>query len=133
MSYYITGYTKCTFDEAIEKTKQALGNEGFGIITDTDLQEKFKDKLNLDFRKYRILGACNPRLAYNAIGQEDKIGVLLPCNIVVQEHANGTVEITAINPMESMSVVHNNNLLPIAAEVSEKLGKAIKDLFVNNQ
>lgn len=126
MAYNHTKQVDYSFKEALEKTKAALSKEGFGVISEIDLKEKFKEKLNLEFREYRILGACNPKLAHQAIEQEDKIGVLLPCNILVQEHDNGKVEITAVNPMETMSAVDNSDLESIAKEVSERLKKVIE-------
>lgn len=126
MAYNLTKHVAYSFQEALEKTKAALSKEGFGVISEIDLKEKFKEKLNVDFREYKILGACNPKLAYQAIEQEDKIGVLLPCNVLVQEHTNGKVEVTAVNPMETMSAVNNPELESIASEVSEKLKKIIE-------
>ena len=126
MAYNLTKMVGYSFQEALEKIKTALSNEGFGVISEIDLKEKFKEKLNVEFREYKILGACNPKLAYQAIEQEDKIGVLLPCNVLVQEHENGQVEVTAVNPMESMSAVSNPDLESIASEVSEKLQRVIE-------
>ncbi|MCJ8164365.1 DUF302 domain-containing protein [Pontibacter sp. E15-1] len=128
MNYNFTKKVDYTFQEALEKTKEALKAEGFGVISEIDLKEKFKEKLDLDFREYMILGACNPALAHKAIEQEDKIGTMLPCNVLVQEHAGGNVEVTAINPMESMSSVGNDNLTEVAKEVSEKLKTALDKL-----
>lgn len=125
MNYYYTKEVDYSFEEALTKTKQVLADKGFGIITEIDLKEKFDEKLNVDFREYRILGACNPKMAYQAVEQENKIGVLLPCNVVVQEHIGGKVEISAVNPMETMSAVQNSNLESIAGEVSSKLKEAI--------
>ena len=121
MSYNISKKMDCTFDEAIQRVTGELKKEGFGIISEIDLKEKFKEKLNIEFRNYKILGACNPALAYAAIEQEDKIGTLLPCNVLVQEHQTGGVEVSAINPLESMSAVDNANLQSVAAEVTGKL------------
>jgi uncharacterized protein (DUF302 family) len=112
----------------LDKTKAALSNEGFGIISEIDLKEKFQEKLGINYREYKILGACNPKLAYQAIEQEDKIGVLLPCNVLVQQHDDGKVEVTAINPAETMSAVENDQLEPIAKEVSQKLKAAIDNV-----
>jgi uncharacterized protein (DUF302 family) len=128
MSYNFSKSTSYTFEEALAKVKSALETEGFGIITEIDLKEKFKEKLQVDFRNYKILGACNPQLAYQAIEQEDTIGVLLPCNILLQDRAAGGVEITAINPMETMAVVANPNLTSLAEEVSKKLKKVVDTL-----
>lgn len=128
MAYNHTKQVEYSFEEALEKTKAALSKEGFGVISEIDLKEKFKEKLNLEFREYRILGACNPKLAHQAIEQEDKIGVLLPCNVLVQEHENGKVEITAVNPMETMSAIANSDLESIAQEVSQSLKKVIESV-----
>ncbi|HEY0669769.1 MAG TPA: DUF302 domain-containing protein [Sphingobacteriaceae bacterium] len=128
MTYNLTKKVNYSFDEALEKTKAALSNEGFGVISEIDLKDKFREKLNIDFREYRILGACNPKLAHQAIEKEDKIGVLLPCNVLVQKHENGQVEVTAVNPMETMSGVNNPELDLIASEVSSKLQKVIESV-----
>jgi uncharacterized protein (DUF302 family) len=128
MTYHITKNVTYSFQDALEKTRGALVNEGFGVISEIDLKDKFNEKLGVDFREYRILGACNPKLAYQAIEQEDKIGTMLPCNVVVQEHNGGAVEVTAINPMESMSSVNNPHLEAIAREVSQKLQTVLDNL-----
>jgi uncharacterized protein (DUF302 family) len=128
MSYNFSKSTSYSFEEALGKVKSALETEGFGIITEIDLKEKFKEKLQIDFRNYKILGACNPQLAYQAIEQEDTIGVMLPCNILLQDRGAGGVEITAINPMETMAVVANPNLTSLAEEVSKKLQKVVDAL-----
>lgn len=121
MSYNISKKVEGSFDDTINKVTEELKKEGFGIITVIDLKDKFKEKLDVDFRNYKILGACNPAIALKAIEQEDKIGIMLPCNILVQEHENGEVEVSAINPLESIGTVHNERLQSIAAEVSDKL------------
>jgi uncharacterized protein (DUF302 family) len=128
MTYHHTKKVPYSFSEALEKVKAALSEQGFGVISEIDLKEKFREKLNLDFREYRILGACNPKAAYQAIEQEDKIGVLLPCNILVQEHEDGKVEVTAVNPMETMAAVNNSNLESIAKDISQKLQVVIESL-----
>lgn len=128
MSYHISKKLEGTFDEAITKVTEELMKEGFGIISEIDLKEKFKEKLNVDFRNYTILGACNPSLAFKAIEQEDKIGTMLPCNILVQEHETGQVEVSAINPLVSIGAINNANLQSIAAEVSGKLKLVIERL-----
>lgn len=128
MTYNLTKKVNYSFDEALEKTKAALSDEGFGVISEIDLKDKFREKLNIDFREYRILGACNPKLAHQAIEKEDKIGVLLPCNVLVQAHEDGQVEVTAVNPMETMSGVNNPELDLIAHEVSDKLQKVIESV-----
>ena len=128
MSYNISKKMDCTFDEAIQRVTGELKKEGFGIISEIDLKDKFKEKLNIEFRNYKILGACNPALAYAAIEQENKIGTLLPCNILVQEHQTGDVEVSAINPLASMGAVDNANLQSIAAEVTGKLKSVMERL-----
>jgi uncharacterized protein (DUF302 family) len=126
MAYNISKKVEGSFNGVVEKVTEELKKEGFGIISEIDLKDKFKEKLNVDFRNYKILGACNPALAYKAIQQEDKIGTMLPCNILVQEKEMNNIEVSAINPMESMSAVNNVNLQSIAAEVSGRL-KAVME------
>lgn len=128
MSYHLSKKIDGSFEEATTKVKEALQQEGFGVISEIDLKEKFKEKLQVDFRNYKILGACNPKLAHQAIQQEANIGVMLPCNVLLQEHDNGEVEVTAINPMETMAAVDNPNLSSLAKEVSQKLKTAIDNL-----
>lgn len=128
MAYNLSKQVVYPFNEALEKTKDALNKEGFGVISEIDLKTKFKEKLDVEFREYRILGACNPALAYQAIEKEDKIGVLLPCNILVQERDGQTAEVTAVNPMETMASVNNPELKSIAHEVSQKLQRVIESL-----
>lgn len=129
MAYYISRKLKMPFREVIEKITQSLQNQGFGIITTIDLKETFKKKLNANFRNYTILGACNPQFAYNAISLESHIGVMLPCNIVIQEHENGEVEVSAINPIETVGRGDNNTpLKDLAASVTDRLRIAIDDL-----
>lgn len=116
------------FQQAIEKTTAALKEQGFGIISTIDLKEKFKEKLSLDFRNYTILGACNPAMAHKAIEMEDKIGVMLPCNVLVQEQEAGQVEVSAINPLQSIGGTDNGNLKIVATEVGDKLQQALQSL-----
>ena len=118
MNYNISKKVEGTFEGTIKKVTEELKKEGFGIISEIDLKEKFKEKLNVNFRNYKILGACNPALALKAIEQEDKIGTMLPCNILVQEHENGEVEVSAINPLASIGAVNNESLQSIAEEVT---------------
>lgn len=125
MNYNISKKVEGNFNDAIAKVTAELKKQGFGVITEIDLKEKFKEKLNVDFRNYKILGACNPALAYKAIQQEDKIGTMLPCNILVQEHENGEVEVAAINPLQSIGAIHNEHLQSLAEEVSGKLKDVI--------
>lgn len=128
MSYNITKRVKGTFEKTIYKVTEELQKEGFGILTELNLKDKFKEKLDVDFRNYVILGACNPKLAYEAVQQEDKIGLMLPCNVLVQEYADGEVEVSAINPMASIGAVENNKLETVASEVSGKLHRVINAL-----
>ena len=116
------------FDEAVQNLKEALQKEGFGVITEVDLKEKFKDKLNVDFRRYTIFGACNPALAYEAVQLEPTIGVMLPCNVLVQENEGGGVEISAINPLNSIGAIDNTKLDSLAKTVSEKLKMVVDSL-----
>lgn len=125
MAYNLTKKVPYSFEEALEKVKKVLADEGFGVISEINLKEKFKEKLDIDFREYRILGACSPKLAFQAIEKENNIGVLLPCNVLVQQHDNGQVEISAVNPMETMLGVNNPELESIAQEVSQKLQRSI--------
>ncbi len=117
-----------SFESAIEKVTEELKKEGFGILTEVDVSATFKKKLDIDFRKYRILGACNPTYALKAITSENKIGVFLPCSVVVQEHENGDVEVSAVDPIASMMSVKNDSLGEVATEVQQKLKKAIASL-----
>ncbi len=119
-----------TFDVAIGKITEALKTEGFGVISDIDIQAKMQEKLGVDFKKYRILGACNPSAAYKALQVEEKIGTMLPCNVIVIDKENGTTEISAINPVASMMAIENPALASIAQEITEKLKKVI-DLLKN--
>jgi uncharacterized protein (DUF302 family) len=128
MSYYFTKVLDVSFEEAIEKVSQGLKEEGFGILTEIDVKETFKKKLDIDFRKYRILGACNPQMAHKAITAESKIGTMLPCNVIVQETDGGKTEISAVDPVASMSAVENESLGGIAQEVRSKLKTVIDKL-----
>jgi uncharacterized protein (DUF302 family) len=128
MSYYFSKTLKVSFDEAIAKVTEALKKDGFGIITEIDVKETLKKKLNVDFRKYRILGACNPPYAYKALQAEDKIGLMLPCNVIVQELPGGKVEVAAIDPVASMVAVKNTKLGEVGKEVSAKLKAVIDNL-----
>jgi uncharacterized protein (DUF302 family) len=128
MSYYFSKSFDGSFDEAIAKVTEGLKDEGFGILTEIDVKETLKKKLNVDFHKYRILGACNPAFAYQALQAEDKIGLMLPCNVIVQEKENGTVEVSAVDPVASMQAIQNPALGDIAAQVREKLKGVIDNL-----
>ena len=125
MSYYFTKMVNASFDKAVEKVTAELKVEGFGILTEIDVKETLKKKLNVDFRRYKILGACNPPSAYKALTAENKIGTMLPCNVIVQEISEGQVEVTAIDPRASMQAVENPALKEIASEISRKLKTVI--------
>ncbi len=126
MSYYFNKVLSGkSFEEAIELVTAELKKEGFGVLTEIDVKETLKKKIDVDFKKYKILGACNPHFAYKALSSEDKIGVFLPCNVVVEEHENGTVEVSAVDPVASMSSVKNDALGPLAIEIQEKLKRVI--------
>ena len=128
MEYYINKTITSDFEEAIERITGSLKEEGFGILSRIDIHEKLKEKLDVDFRKYVILGSCNPPYAYEALKQEDKIGTMLPCNVIVQEAGEGKVEVSAVNPVASMQAVQNEKIGNIAGEIRDKLAKAINDL-----
>ena len=125
MSYYFNKTLNLSFDKAIARVTEELKKEGFGILTDIDVKATLKKKLDVEFRKYRILGACNPPFAYKALQAEDKIGTMLPCNVIVQEIADGQVEVTAIDPLASMQAIENPLLKEIATEISNKLKTVI--------
>ncbi|PWN05877.1 DUF302 domain-containing protein [Rhodohalobacter mucosus] len=126
MSYYISTTFKGSFEDAIQKVTEELKEEGFGVLTEIDVKETLKKKLDVDFKKYKILGACNPNFAHKALTIEDKIGAMLPCNVIVEEHENGSVEVSAVDPVSSMQSVDNEKLTPIASEVRDTLEKVIK-------
>ncbi len=125
MSYYISKISQNSFDVTLQKVENELKTEGFGILTEIDVQATLKKKLDIDFKKYKILGACNPSIAYEALKNEDKIGVLLPCNVIVEENDKNEVEVAAVNPMEAMASVGNESLAEIAKTVTEKLQRVI--------
>ena len=121
MEYYFSKMIICNFDEAIIRVTDVLKSEGFGIISEIRMHEKLKEKLGIDYKKYTILGACNPGYAYKALQVEDKIGTMLPCNVVVQELSANQIEVAAVNPIASMMAIQNPALVGIAEEVTEKL------------
>jgi uncharacterized protein (DUF302 family) len=125
MSYYFSRTVSIGFDEAVEKVTENLKKEGFGVLTQIDVKETLKKKLNADFKNYKILGACNPPYAYKALQAEDKIGVMLPCNVVIIDQGQGRVEVTAVDPAASMMAVKNESLAPVAAEIGSKLQNVI--------
>jgi uncharacterized protein (DUF302 family) len=126
MSYYFNKTIEAPFDEAVERVKAELKKDGFGVLTDIDIRKTLQEKLGVDFRPYRILGACNPPFAYKALQAEDKIGTMLPCNVIVQELAPGRVEVAAIDPLASMAAVKNEDLGAVGLQVRAKL-KAVVD------
>jgi len=129
MSYYFNKVLKTkNFDEAIELVTAELKKEGFGVLTEIDVQKTLKSKIDVDFKKYRILGACNPHFAYKALQHEDKIGVFLPCNVIVEEHENGDIEVSAVDPIASMSSVKNDSLGEMAMEVQQMMKNVIYNL-----
>lgn len=129
MEYYFkTVLRNTSFDKAIEKTTAALQKEGFGVLTEIDLKSTFKKKLGKDFYNYKILGACNAPFAYKALQAEDKIGTMLPCNVIVQEKEPGHIEVSAVDPLSSMMSVENESLGQIAHEVQNKLKNVINSL-----
>jgi len=128
MSYYFSKLLGLPFDDAVLKVREELKKEGFGIITEIDVKETLKKKLDVDFKKYRILGACNPSFAYQALQAEDKIGTMLPCNVIVQEAPEGKTEVAAINPIASMQAIENPKLQDVAEQVRKKLEKVIENL-----
>lgn len=128
MEYFTSKTVDLSYDQAIEKVTSLLKEEGFGVLTEIDVQDTLKKKLDVDFKKYKILGACNPELAHKALQAEDKIGVMLPCNVVVEENEDGTVEVSAVNSVATMQAVANNEVYPVADQVREKLEKVISNL-----
>ncbi|MBC9795773.1 DUF302 domain-containing protein [Sinomicrobium weinanense] len=126
--YYGRILEDISFDEAVKKVIVKLSEEGFGVLTTIDVKEIFRKKLEVDFRNYKILGACNPAFAYKALQEEDKIGVMLPCNVVVQEKTPGVVEIAVVDPVVSMQGIENVSLSVIAGEVRSKLRKVVDKL-----
>jgi uncharacterized protein (DUF302 family) len=128
MTYHFSKKLEIPFDAAISRVTEALKKEGFGILTDIDVQKTLKSKLDVDFRPYRILGACNPSLAYQALQTEDKVGTMLPCNVVAQDIGGGFVEVSAVDPVASMAGIHNPALGPLAQRVRTKLKSVIESL-----
>ena len=128
MSYHFSKTVNDDFDTAIEKVTGELKKEGFGVLTQIDVQDTLKKKLDVDFRKYKILGACNPHFAHEALLAEDTIGTMLPCNVIVQERGNGKVEVSAVDPVASMMAIKNDALGGVAIQVREKLSRVIDNL-----
>jgi len=128
MSYYFTKTISIGYEQALIKVQEELKKEGFGIITEIDVTETLKKKLDVNFRKYKILGACNPSFAYQALQAESRIGTMLPCNVIVQEKQDGQTEVSAINPIESMKAVENDQLENISQQIAAKLKSVVDRL-----
>jgi uncharacterized protein (DUF302 family) len=128
MSYYFAKTLQMPFDAAIERVTEELKKEGFGVLTQIDVKQTMKEKLGEDFRDYRILGACNPGFAHKALSAEDKIGTMLPCNVIVQDRGDGSVEAAAVDPLASMASVDNPALEAVAGEVRSRMNKVIEAL-----
>ncbi len=128
MQYSFNKILDIPFDDAVKKVVDELKKEGFGVLTDIDVQMTLKKKLDVDFRKYRILGACNPNFAYKALQAERRIGTMLPCNVIVQETEQGEIEVSAIDPIASMQAIENPGLRDIADQVQAKLKKVVERL-----
>ncbi len=128
MAYYNSKVVSTSFSETLERIPEELKKEGFGVLTEINVTETLKKKLDVDFRNYRILGACNPPFAYKALQMEENIGVLLPCNVIVQEKDNGSVQVSIVNPLESMKTVGNPDMSEIAGEVSARLNRVLENL-----
>ena len=128
MGYYFSKKIKGSFDETVERVISSLKKEGFGVLTEIDVKQTLKKKLDVDFREYKILGACNPPFAYQALQAENKIGTMLPCNVIIQEVAEGEVEVASIDPVASMKAVDNRNLLEIAKQIQQRLQRVVSSL-----
>jgi uncharacterized protein (DUF302 family) len=125
MSYHFSRVVDLGFDAAVDATKQALQRQGFGVLTEIDVKQTLKNKLGVDFRPYRILGACNPKMAYQALQAENKIGTMLPCNVIVQGRDDGKTEVSAVDPIASMAAIDNPKLGSIANEVRDMLKRVV--------
>lgn len=128
MSYYFNKIVNGEFSKVIENVTEELKKEGFGILTEIDIKATLKKKLDVDFRNYRILGACNPSFAYKALQIEEKVGTMLPCNVVVQERPDGKIEVSAVDPVASMQAIDNAKLGEVAQVIQQKLKKAINNI-----
>lgn len=128
MSYHFSKTVNLPFDEAVAATTASLKNHGFGVLTQIDVKDTLQKKIGADFRPYLILGACNPKLAHEALALEDKIGTMLPCNVVVQQHEGGAVEISAVDPVASMSAIENPKLGAVAGKVRELLKQVVDEI-----
>ena len=128
MTYHFSKTLDVSFDDAVDKAMKALQAEGFGVLTEIDVKATLKKKLDVDFRPYRILGACNPNLAYQALQLENKIGTMLPCNVLVQQTEDGKVEVSAVDPVASMQAIENPGLADVAQEVQGRLKHVVESL-----
>ena len=128
MKYYIDKTLEKDFEQVVDQVTQSLKNEGFGVLSEINIHEKLKEKLDVDIPKYRILGACNPPYAYKALQEEDKIGTMLPCNVIIQEKGEGKVEVAAVDPVVSMQGIENDKLKGVAEEIRAKLQNAVNHL-----
>ena len=128
MSYYFSKKFQGTFDEIYVRTLASLKREEFGVLTEIDVQATLEKKMDIDFRKYKILGACNPAFAYKALQAEDKIGTMLPCNVIIQELGKGEVEVAAIDPIASMQAIENETLMLIAQQVRKKMFDVVENV-----
>jgi len=128
MDYYYNRKIKGDFDDIMDRAKKELEKEGFGVLTEINVNETFKKKLDVDFRRYHILGACNAPYAYKAIGSEDKIGTMLPCNVILQQINENEVEVAAVNPLASMQAVENSKLNDVAQDIAGKLQKVVQNI-----
>lgn len=128
MEYYFSKMLNLSFDEAVTQATEKLKSEGFGIISEINIHEKLHEKLGIEFKKYRILGACNPGYAYKALQLEDKIGTMLPCNVIVIDQGNGKTEVSAVNPLASMMAIRNEGLETLARDVTGLLKRVIESL-----
>ena len=128
MTYHFSRTVNLPFDAAVAATINALKKHGFGVLTQINVKDTLNTKIGVDFRPYLILGACNPKLAYEALTLEDKIGTMLPCNVIVQQHDGGTVEVSAVDPVASMSAIENPKLSEVAGQVRELLKQVVSDI-----
>lgn len=128
MSYHFSKTIDLPFDKAVSATIEALGNHGFGVLTEIDVQATLKKKLDVEYRPYRILGACNPKMAYRALQAEDKFGTMLPCNVIVQQRDDGKVEVSAVDPVASMQAIQNPALGDVAGQVRDMLRKVVDEV-----
>jgi uncharacterized protein (DUF302 family) len=128
MNYYINKTIKAEFNQAVQLVTDGLKAEGFGVLSEIDIQQKLKEKLDVNFRKYKILGACHPLSAYKSLQQEDKIGTLLPCNVILQELDDNQIEVAVVDAVASMMAVKNKQISAVAKDIRERLERVITSL-----